>query len=75
MAATDRATSLIGNNRFIAQNNFQNYTPPFTSPPPPLQQLPQQQGHNFHPIFFLTLLRAPRSIDEISLFLNCLKNL
>jgi hypothetical protein len=64
MAATDRATSLIGNNRFIAQNNYQNYTPPFTSPPP--LQLPQQQGHNFHPIFFYTLFRPPRSIDEIS---------
>jgi hypothetical protein len=65
MAVTDRATSLIGNNRFIVQNNYQNYPPPFTSPPP-LQQLPQQQGHNFHPIFFLTLLRPPRSLDEIS---------
>jgi hypothetical protein len=65
IAVTDRATSLIGNNRFIAQNNFQNYTPPFTSPPL-LQQQPQQQGHNIHPIFFLTLLRPPRSLDEIS---------
>jgi hypothetical protein len=66
MAVTDRATSLIGNNRYIVQNNYQNYSPPFTSPPPPPLQLPQQQGHNFHPIFFLTLLRPPRSLDEIS---------
>ncbi len=36
MAASPRANSLIGNNRFIAQNkNFQNYpSPPFTLPPP-----------------------------------------
>jgi hypothetical protein len=66
MAATDRATSLIGNNRFIAQNNFQKSPPSFTSPPPLLQQQPQQQEQNFHPIFFLTLLRPPRSLDEIS---------
>src|SRR5215212_8893655 len=67
MVVTDRATSLIGNNRYIVQNNYQNYSPPFTSPPPPPPlQLPQQQGHNFHPIFFLTLLRPPRSLDEIS---------
>ena len=47
--ATHRASSLIGNNRFIAQNNFQIC--PHLSPPP-LQQ-PQQQGQNFHPITFL----------------------
>ena len=62
--ATDRATSLIGNNRFIAQNNFQSYPPPFTLP---LLQLPlEQQGQNTHPIFFYTLLRPPRSLDDIS---------
>jgi hypothetical protein len=72
MAVTDRASSLIGNNRFITQNNFQK-SPPFTSPPPSftsppplLQQQPQQQEQNFHPIFFLTLLRPPRSLDEVS---------
>jgi hypothetical protein len=66
MAVTDRASSLIGNNRFITQNNFRKSPPSFTSPPPPLlQQQPQQQEQNFHPIFFLTLLRPPRSIDEI----------
>ena len=68
LAATPRANSLIGNNRFIAQNSFQIY--PLYSPlppPPPLQQQPlKQQGQNFHPIFFLTLLRPPRSLDEIS---------
>jgi hypothetical protein len=69
MAVTDRASSLIGNNRFITQNNFQKSPPCFTSPPSPpplLQQQPQQQEQNFHPIFFLTLLRPPRSLDEIS---------
>lgn len=66
MAVTDRASSLIGNNRFITQNNFQKSPPSFTSPPPLLRQQPQQQGQNFHPIFFLTLLRPPRSLDEIS---------
>jgi hypothetical protein len=65
MAVTDRASSLIGNNRFITQNNFQKSPPSFTSPPL-LQQQPQQQEQNFHPIFFLTLLRPPRSLDEIS---------
>src|SRR5215217_6898460 len=68
LTATPRANSLIGNNRFIAQNSFQMY--PLYSPlppPPPLQQQPlKQQGQNFHPIFFLTLLRPPRSLDEIS---------
>ena len=61
-AATPRTNSLIGNNRFIAQNNFQNY-PPST----PLQQQPlEQQGQNFYSILFYTLLRPPRSLDEIS---------
>jgi hypothetical protein len=69
LTATPRANSLISNNRFIAQNNFQKSPPCFTSPPSPpplLQQQPQQQEQNFHPIFFLTLLRPPRSLDEIS---------
>jgi hypothetical protein len=66
MAVTDTASSLIGNNRFITQNNFQKSPPSFTSPPPLLQQQQQQQEQNFHPIFFLTLLRPPRSLDEIS---------
>jgi hypothetical protein len=68
LAATDRANSLIGNNRFIAQNSFQIYPLYSPLPPtPPLQQQPlKQQGQNFHPIFFLTLLRPPRSLDEIS---------
>jgi len=56
LTATPRANSLIGNNRFIAQNSFQIY--PLYSPlppPPPLQQQPlKQQGQNFHPIFFYT---------------------
>ena len=66
--ATDRTTSLIGNYRFVAQNNFQNY-PPFT----PLQQQPlEQQGQNFYPILFYTLLRPPRSLDEIS---NIMRNI
>jgi hypothetical protein len=66
LAATPRANSLIGNNRFITQNNFQKSPPSFTSPPPLLRQQPQQQEQNFHPIFFYTLLRPPRSLDEIS---------
>jgi hypothetical protein len=73
-AATPRANSLIGNNRFIAQNSFQVY-PPYSPlpPPPPLQQQPlKQQGQNFHPIFYYTLLRPPRSLDEIS---NIMRNI
>ncbi len=70
LADTPRANSLIGNNRFIAQNSFQMYplySPLPPPPPPPLQQqLLEQQGQNFHPIFFYTLLRPPRSLDEIS---------
>ena len=70
LAATPRANSLIGNNRFIAQNSFQIYplhSPLPPPPPPPLQQQSlEQQGQNFHPIFFYTLLRPPRSLDEIS---------
>ena len=75
MAASPRANSLIGNNRFIAQNkNFQNYPPPPFTPTPPLQQQPplEQQGQNFHPIFFYTFLRPPRSLDEIS---NIMRNI
>jgi hypothetical protein len=65
LAATPRANSLIGNNRFIAQNDFQiDSSPPFT--PPLLQLLQKQQGQNVHPIFFYTLLRPPRSLDQIS---------
>jgi hypothetical protein len=65
LAATPRANSLIGNNRFIAQNDFQiDSSPPFT--PPLLQLLQEQQGQNVHPIFFYTLLRPPRSLDQIS---------
>ena len=67
LTATPRANSLIGNNRFIAQNSFQMYplhSP--LSPPPPLQKSLEQQGQNFHPIFYYTLLRPPRSLDEIS---------
>jgi hypothetical protein len=50
LAATPRANSLIGNNRFIAQSSFQMYPlhshlPP--PPPPPLQQSLEQQGQNF----------------------------
>jgi hypothetical protein len=71
MAVTDRASSLIGNNRFITQNNFQKSPPSFNSPPR-LQQQSQQQEQNFHPIFFLTLLRPPRSLDEIS---NSMRNI
>jgi hypothetical protein len=73
MAVTDRASSLIGNNRFIAQNSFQMYplhSP--LSPPPPLQKSLEQQGQNFHPIFYYTLLRPPRSLDEIS---NIMRNI
>ena len=76
LAATPRANSLIGNNRFIAQNSFQMY--PLYSPlppslPPPLQQQPlEQQGQIFHPIFLYTLIRPPRSLDEIS---NIMRNI
>ena len=70
LAATPRANSLIGNNRFIAQNCCHMYplhSPLPPPPPPPLQQQSlEQQGQNFHPIFFYTLLRPPRSLDEIS---------
>ncbi len=68
LAAIARANSLIGNNRFIAQNSFQMYPlySPLPPPPPLQQQLLEQQGQNFHPIFFYTLLRPPRSLDEIS---------
>ena len=70
LAGTARANSLIGNNRFIAQNNFQSYSHPFT---PPVLQLPlEQQGQNIYPIFFYTLLRPPRSLDEIS---NIMRNI
>lgn len=68
-AATPRVNSLIRNNRFIAQNNFQNYPPSST----PLQQQPlEQQVQNFYPILFYTLLRPPRSLDEIS---NIMRNI
>ncbi len=75
LAATPRANSLIGNNRFIAQSSFQMYPlhshlPP--QPPPPLQQSLEQQGQNFPPIFFYTLLKPPRSLDEIS---NIMRNI
>ena len=73
LTATPRANSLIGNNRFIAQNSFQMYplhSP--LSPPPPLQKSLEQQGQNFHPIFYYTLLRPPRSLDEIS---NIMRNI
>ena len=75
LAATPRANSLIGNNRFIAQSSFQMYPlhshlPP--PPPPPLQQSLEQQGQIFHPIFYYTLLRPPRSLDEIS---NIMRNI
>ena len=74
LAATPRANSLIGNNRFVAQNSFQMY--PLYSPippPPPLQQQPlKQQGQNLHPIFYYTLARPSRSIDEIS---NIIRNI
>jgi hypothetical protein len=78
LAATPRENSLIGNNRFIAQSSFQMYPlhshlPPPPPPPPPLQQQSlEQQGQNFHPIFFYTLLRPPRSLDEIS---NIMRNI
>jgi hypothetical protein len=80
LAATPRANSLIGNNRFIAQNSFQMYPlhsplhSPLPPPPPPprQQQSLEQQGQNFHPIFFYTLLRPPRSLDEIS---NIMRNI
>ena len=73
MADADRARSLIGNNRFIAQNNFQIYSrPPSPPSPPPLQQSLEQQGQIFHPIFYYTLLRPPRSLDEIS---NIMRNI
>jgi hypothetical protein len=75
LAATARANSVIGNNRFIAQNSFQMYplySPLPPSPQPPLEQQPlEQQGQNFHPIFFYTLLRPPKSLDEIS---NIMRN-
>ncbi|HEX6028014.1 MAG TPA: hypothetical protein VFY64_03135 [Nitrososphaeraceae archaeon] len=76
LAVTPRANSLIGNNRFIAQNSFQVYplhSPLPPPPPPPLQQQPlKQQGQNFHPIFYYTLARPPRSLDEIS---NIMRNI
>jgi hypothetical protein len=77
LAAIARANSLIGNNRFIAQSSFQMYLhhshlPPPPPPPPPLQQSLEQQGQNFHPIFYYTLLRPPRSLDEIS---NIIRNI
>jgi hypothetical protein len=53
LAGTARANSLIGNNRFIAQNNFQSYPHPFT--PPELQLPLEQQGQNIYPIFFYIL--------------------
>jgi hypothetical protein len=75
-AATPRANSLIGNNRFIAQNSFQIYPlcSPLPPPPqPPLQLQPlEQQRQIFHPIFFYTLLRPSRSLDEIS---NIMRNI
>jgi hypothetical protein len=75
LADTPRANSLIGNNRFIAQNSFQMYPlhSPLPPPPPPLQQQPlEQQGQIFHPIFLYTLIRPPRSLDEIS---NIMRNI
>ena len=73
LAATPRANSLIGNNRFIAQNSFQMHPLHSPLPPPPaLQKSLEQQGQNFHPIFFYTLLRPPRSLDEIS---NIMRNI
>jgi hypothetical protein len=70
LADTPKANSLIGNNSFIAQNSFQMYPlySPLPPPPqPPLRQQPlEQQGQIFHPIFFYTLVRPPRSLDEIS---------
>ncbi len=70
-AATARANSLIDNNRFIAQNSFQMYplySPLPPSPPPPLEQ----QGQIFHPIFLYTLVRPPKSLDEIP---NIMRNI
>jgi hypothetical protein len=76
LAATPRANSLIGNKRFIAQNIFQTYPlySPLPLPPlPPLQQQPQeQQGQIFHPIFLYTIVRPPKSLDEIS---NIMRNI
>ena len=76
LAAIPRTNSLIGNNTFIAQNRFQMYPlySPLPLPPlPPLQQQPQeQQGQIFHPIFLYTLVRPPRSLDEIS---NIMRNI
>jgi hypothetical protein len=73
LAATPRANSLIGNNRFIAQNIFQIHPLHSPLPPPPaLQKSLEQQGQNFHPIFYYTLLRPPRSLDEIS---NIIRNI
>ncbi|HYZ96629.1 MAG TPA: hypothetical protein VE524_08540 [Nitrososphaeraceae archaeon] len=75
LAATPRANSLIGNNSFIAQNSFQMHPLHSPLPPPPaLQKQPplEQQGQNFHPIFFYTFLRPPRSLDEIS---NIMRNI
>jgi hypothetical protein len=73
LAATPRANSLIGNNRFIAQNSFQMHPLHSPLPPPPaLQKSLEQQGQNFHPIFYYTLLRPPRSLDEIS---NIMRNI
>ncbi len=69
LAATPRANSLMGNNRFIAQNSYQMYPhysplPPPPPPPPILQQQPlEQRGQIFHPIFFYTLVRPPKSLD------------
>jgi hypothetical protein len=72
LAATPRANSLIGNNRFIAQNSFQMHPLHSPLPPPPQQQPLEQQGQNFHPIFYYTLARSPRSLDEIS---NIMRNI
>jgi hypothetical protein len=60
--ATDKTTSLIGNYRFIAQNNFQDYPSPSS---PPLQQQ-QQKRPGFGPIISLNRLIPPRSLDEIN---------
>jgi hypothetical protein len=61
-SATDRATSLIGNNTFVAQNNFQNYRRSFS----PTPQQPQQHGENFQPINLLSFFLPSKSLDEIS---------
>ena len=62
-SATDRATSSIGNNTFVAQNNVQNYRHSFSPTP---QQQPQQHVENFQPLNLLSFFLPPKSLDEIS---------